>query len=285
MKTIKLDRYSFKFEDIDLVYPIYASSNKTKAYYNFKASISSGSHSRKYQLKNRSIQALLFDTLIDVGYFKLVGIEDEIIKEFPLINTRSDIDDNRSYYLLDYFIPSKSLCIELDSTYHDDRLDLDKRKDEFLKSLGIEVLRVRDFQINTKWKLDKIVKWINESCKNEFNLIYCDLIDSYIRYETELNRKAETKKSGPLGDIRPKWRKVIGQLCSHYSELNAAIETKSKYTLNIHLNDLHRIYPLKYKEVRKYNPLVTQLKLLGIDLVIKSNRNNSKSIFKQAMRS
>ena len=168
MKVEKLNKFSFKFEDIDLIYPVYIRDKKNQSKsHNFKRSVVSGIRSRKYQLDNRSTQAYLFDKLIELNYFKLLGIDYNFITEMVLINTRLDIDPNRSYYLLDYFIPDLSLCIELDSSYHDQNPIKDKLKDQFLNSIGIDVVRIDNFQIDTKSKLESLVEYIKRKERDE----------------------------------------------------------------------------------------------------------------------
>ena len=129
---IRLDKYTFKFEDIDLIYPVYIRDKSGEKYYDLtKSLVYSNYYSRKYQLDHRSTQAQYFDLLLELDYFKLLNLNFNFILELPLINTRPDIDPNRSYYLLDYFIPDLSLCIELDSSYHDQNPIKDKLKDQF----------------------------------------------------------------------------------------------------------------------------------------------------------
>ena len=176
MKVEKLNKFSFKFEDIDLIYPVYIRDKKNQAKsHNFKRSVVSGIRSRKYQLDHRSTQAIIFDKLIELDYFKLLNLNFNFILELPLINTRPDIDSTRSYYLLDYFIPDLSLAIELDSDYHDPIKD--KLKDQFLASIGIDVVRIRDFNIDTKSKLESLVEYIKRKKEVKFELSYEDLIE------------------------------------------------------------------------------------------------------------
>ena len=167
MKVEKLNKFSFKFEDIDLIYPVYIKCKDGEEYYDFRKSITNSNYSREYQLDNRSTQAYLFDKLIELNYFKLLGIDYNFITEMVLINTRLDIDPNRSYYLLDYFIPDLSLCIELDSSYHDQNPIKDKLKDQFLNSIGIDVVRIDNFQIDTKSKLESLVEYIKRKERDE----------------------------------------------------------------------------------------------------------------------
>lgn len=100
---------------------------------------------RRKQLIHRSYQAKLFDMLINIGYFDGLG---EVIREMPIIienSKRPEGDDSLGLFiLLDYYIPSLKLAIELDSDYHDE--ENDKIRDQYLLSnLGITTFRIRDF--------------------------------------------------------------------------------------------------------------------------------------------
>lgn len=194
MDIRRLDNFSFKFEDIDLIYPVYIKCKDKEEYYDyFRKSITSSNYSRKYQLDNRSTQAIIFDKLIELNHFKLLGIDYNFILELPLINTRPDIDSTRSYYLLDYFIPDLSLAIELDSSYHNP--EHDKLKDQFLASIGIDVVRIDNFQIDTKSKLESLVKYIKEKRECKFELSYEELIEEYKEYSDKLEEELSFMRS------------------------------------------------------------------------------------------
>ena len=162
---IRLDKYTFKFEDIDLIYPVYIRDKSGEKYYSLRTTLNHSIYSRVNQLTYRSTQAQYFDLLLELDYFKLLGIDYNFILELPLINTRPDIDPNRSYYLLDYFIPDLSLAIELDSDYHDPIKD--ELKDQFLASIGIDVVRINNFQLNTKSKLNSLIQYIKREERDE----------------------------------------------------------------------------------------------------------------------
>ena len=193
MDIRRLDNFSFKFEDIDLIYPVYIKCKDGEEYYDFRKSITSSNYSREYQLDNRSTQAIIFDKLIELDYFKLLNLNFNFILEFPLINTRLDIDSTRSYYLLDYFIPDLSLAIELDSDYHDSIKD--KLKDQFLNSIGIDVVRIRDFQLNTKSKLNSLIQYIKRKKEVKFELSYEELIEEYREYSDKLEEELSFMRS------------------------------------------------------------------------------------------
>ena len=262
---IRLDKYTFKFEDIDLIYPVYIRDKGGEKYYSLYRVLSNSNYSRKYQLDHRSTQAIIFDKLIELDYFKLLGIDYNFIPEFPLINTNLTNDPNRSYYLLDYFIPDLSLCIELDSSYHDQNPIKDKLKDQFLNSIGIDVYRIYNFQINTKSKLESLVEYIKRKDEMKFELSYEELVK-----EGRLNFIQIDNVQDKFDFIKPKWRSAIRSLINFDKNLEDNLLSSNKYTLVITLNEIYRIIPRKKKEVDRYKCLVRYLERLGVHLDIKS---------------
>ena len=263
-----MNKYSFTIEDFNIEYPRFIKSKDNSKYYDFKKAVLSSNYSRTYQLNHRSTQSYLFDKLIELDYFKLLGINDKIFKEFVLINTDLD-NDYRSYYLLDYFIPSKSICIELDSDYHN--IDKDNRKDKFLNSLGIKVIRINDLQNNTKEKLDKIVEFIKSNNK-EFNINYNNLIINSRSYSDNIIKNKLIQDKGKLYFISNKWKSKIDKLCEYDNNLRYSIESRVHYKLIININKLYELIPACSKEIRKYNALVNYLLSLGIELIITSKK-------------
>ncbi len=45
-------------------------------------------------------------------------------------------------YILDFYCAEASLCVEIDGELHELRVDRDERRDEVLRSLGIETFRI-----------------------------------------------------------------------------------------------------------------------------------------------
>lgn len=133
---------TFIFPDIDVVYPVYSISESGKII-NFK-SISYPSprsikrFTRQKQLKNRSLQAKIFDAIINIGYFNPLVIW----REFPVViqNSLRLKNQDGAFYYLDYYFPEVHLAVELDSDLHDSKKD--KIRDEYLKKLGIETFRM-----------------------------------------------------------------------------------------------------------------------------------------------
>jgi len=155
---------NFFFPDIPWQpYPIYSIS-KSGRKYNLKNIIypnqrSIKKYTRKKQLSKRSLQAKIFDAIINIGYFDPLVV----VKEFPVIlDHTKNINIDGGYFLLDYFIPNLQddvfwgLDIELDSEYHSP--DKDKIRDEYLE----EELKIRVFRISHLEKSDVQKKQFKE---------------------------------------------------------------------------------------------------------------------------
>lgn len=262
------NNYTFTISNFNILYPRFILNKNKDKYYDFRKVVLNSNYSRTYQLEHRSIQSYLMDKLIEIDYFP-----ETILKEFVLINTDLDNDKTRSYYLLDYFIPSKSLCIELDSDLHEELKD--KLKDKFLESLGIKVLRIKDFNIDTKNKLEVIVNFIQSNPYNEFKVDYSGLIEEYEEYRRNLIGNLDRVSDEDYSDldfIRNKWRKAIKILDNYDNNLIKSIKSEDLYSLNINLDIIFDIIPMSIKEVRKYFPLINYLKTLGIELNITSRK-------------
>lgn len=132
----------FLFPDIDVPYPVYALNEDGKLV-NFKSIIYPSPRSKKKftrgkQLANRSMQAKIFDALINIGYFDPL----KVVREFPVViqNSRRLPGQTGMYILLDYYFPELRLAVELDSELH--TLEKDKLRDKYLENLGIAVKRI-----------------------------------------------------------------------------------------------------------------------------------------------
>jgi len=57
-------------------------------------------------------------------------------------------------YIVDFYIASSKIVIELDGSQHyeDKGIENDTKRDEFLTSLGIKVLRYSNLDINQRFK-------------------------------------------------------------------------------------------------------------------------------------
>lgn len=139
---------SFMFPDIPYQpYPVYSVSESGHII-NLKSIMYPSLSSRKKftrnkQLKNRSLQAKIFDAIIAIGYFNPLPV----VKEFPVViqNTKRVSGQKGSFYYLDYYFPTLKVCVELDSDLHKE--DRDEIRDKYLlEGLGIKTFRIRNLE-------------------------------------------------------------------------------------------------------------------------------------------
>ena len=67
-------------------------------------------------------------------------------------------------YIADFYCPEKKLVIEIDGWSHDDKYEYDKARDEYMKSIGIFVLRISD--IDVKQDMRNVLDWIKNTIDN-----------------------------------------------------------------------------------------------------------------------
>lgn len=142
---------TFMFPDIPFqYYPVYSVSS-TGHIFNLKAMMyptpkSKKKFTRNKQLTKRSLQAKIFDAIINIGYFNPLPI----IKEYPIViqNSKRLSNQSGSWYYLDYYFPTMKICVELDSDLHKE--DKDEIRDSYLlNSLGIVTFRMKNFEKET----------------------------------------------------------------------------------------------------------------------------------------
>ena len=73
-----------------------------------------------------------------------------------------------------------------------------------------------------------------------------------------------------LDHIRPKWREAVRELSKYDEGFKTAALSNSSYSMEISLDDIYKMVPLKYKEIRSYYPLINYLRKLGIELKVNS---------------
>ena len=61
-------------------------------------------------------------------------------------------------YIADFYCAEKNMVIEIDGWSHDNKYEYDKVRDEYMKSLGIYVLRISD--VDVKHDMAGILDWI-----------------------------------------------------------------------------------------------------------------------------
>lgn len=175
---------TFTFPDIPVLYPVYVLSESGKVM-NFKSISyptpkSKKKFTRNKQLSQRSMQAKIFDALINIDYFNPLLI----YREFPIViqNTLRLPGQTGMYYYLDYYFPELHLAVELDSDLHNS--DKDKIRDKYLERLGITVFRIQDLQKpniqKTKFKeLTALMRKIGK--RNPIQFDFCKDIFQYAK--------------------------------------------------------------------------------------------------------
>ncbi len=86
------------------------------------------------------------------------------LKTLPVTVNRQKVIGN---YIVDFYIASSKLVIELDGSQHyeDSGIENDAKRDAFLSSLGIKVLRYSNLDVNQKFEsvCEDILNEINTS--------------------------------------------------------------------------------------------------------------------------
>lgn len=132
-------------------YPVYHVSSRGNMFslksILFPNSRSCKKYTRKNQLIYRSLQAKMFDCIVNIGYFDPLPV----VREFPFViqNHNRFPGQKGSYYLADYLFPTalggKGLIVELDSDYH--HPDSDGLRDRYLQeTYGIQTFRIKNFE-------------------------------------------------------------------------------------------------------------------------------------------
>ena len=67
-------------------------------------------------------------------------------------------------YIADFYCREKKMVIEIDGWSHDDKYEYDKERDEYMRSLGIHVLRISDKDV--KQDMSNILNWIKHNIDN-----------------------------------------------------------------------------------------------------------------------
>jgi len=59
-------------------------------------------------------------------------------------------------YIVDFYVPSLSLVIEIDGCSHNNKEEYDFERDKYLKSFGLNIIRIPDAEVkrNLSWVMD-----------------------------------------------------------------------------------------------------------------------------------
>ena len=69
-------------------------------------------------------------------------------------------------YIVDFYCPKLNLVIEIDGCSHDNKYTYDKKRDNYLKSLGLHVVHFDDYDV--KFNIDKVILTIEEIINNHY---------------------------------------------------------------------------------------------------------------------
>lgn len=69
-------------------------------------------------------------------------------------------------FIVDFYVKSLGLIIEIDGSSHDDKQEYDNMREEFLNNLGLHVYRISDFRV--KHDLDNVMKELEHYIIQEF---------------------------------------------------------------------------------------------------------------------
>ena len=70
-------------------------------------------------------------------------------------------------YIVDFYCPKLNLIIEIDGDSHNNKIEYDKERDNYLKSVGLIILHFID--IDVKRNLNGIMEYLKEFCENLIN--------------------------------------------------------------------------------------------------------------------
>ena len=74
-------------------------------------------------------------------------------------------------YIVDFYVKSLGLVVEIDGGSHNEKLDYDARRDEFLEGLGLNVFRTTDYDVlqHVNLVLEDLEDYIVKHYGNEEN--------------------------------------------------------------------------------------------------------------------
>ena len=72
-------------------------------------------------------------------------------------------------YIVDFYCPKLNLVIEIDGCSHDNKYTYDKKRDNYLKSLGLHVVHFDDYDV--KFNINKVILTIEEIINNHYHAL------------------------------------------------------------------------------------------------------------------
>jgi len=89
----------------------------------------------------------------------------QVCENFKLTSKNQKIfydETNKKWYIADFFIPEINLVIEIDGLSHKKKQKYDKKRTEFLESLGNRVIRFKNEELESFKFRDKIEEILKE---------------------------------------------------------------------------------------------------------------------------
>ena len=112
--------------------------------------------SRARELRQNMTEAekILWQKLRNRKFLKL-----KFLRQYPIIY---QVSNNRPYYFIaDFYCAEKKLVIEVDGKIHDYQVEDDLHREDILKSLGLNILRIRNEEVeDISNVLEKIKKYV-----------------------------------------------------------------------------------------------------------------------------
>ncbi len=69
-------------------------------------------------------------------------------------------------YIVDFYVKTLGLVVEIDGSSHDDKVEYDRIREEYLVSLGLRVYRIRDSDVKTN--LEQVMRELEEYIIKEY---------------------------------------------------------------------------------------------------------------------
>ena len=99
-------------------------------------------------------------------------------------------------YIIDIAIPSRGIAIEVDGGIHESRIEYDSRRDSFLESLGLLVLRFSNEDI--KSNLNQIVEFLDRMIFKRASYSPSGKIKSNNFFASDFSKTDEGRKRIPM---------------------------------------------------------------------------------------
>jgi len=66
-------------------------------------------------------------------------------------------------YIVDFYCPELDLVVEIDGSTHEDKIEYDRKREEYLRSLGLNIIHFPDREI--KKDLCNVMEYLQEYCE------------------------------------------------------------------------------------------------------------------------